>query len=61
MAGLPADRVFVVKLSVDADSAHVVGQVEHVSSGESTRFEALEQLLLFMGNSIGQEQGRTSS
>lgn len=54
---MAADRVFVVKLSADTDRARLVGQVEHVSSGASARFEVLEQLGVFMSEILVQEQG----
>jgi hypothetical protein len=53
MAAPPPSRAFVVKLSADADPAHVVGLVEHVASGSTARFEALEQLGAFMAQIIG--------
>jgi hypothetical protein len=52
----PTNRAFVVKLSVDADPAHVVGRVEHVASGASARFEVLDQLGAFMARILGDEQ-----
>jgi hypothetical protein len=45
-----------VKLSADADQAHVAGLVEHVASGTSTRFDALEELGAFMARIVGHEQ-----
>jgi hypothetical protein len=51
-----ADLAFVVKLSAGADHPRVAGSVEHVTSGISARFEALEQLGSFMTRIIGHEQ-----
>jgi len=56
----PTSRAFVVKLSADADPAHVVGRVEHVASGASARFEALEQLGAFMARILGHEQAEAA-
>jgi hypothetical protein len=50
------NRAFVVKLSYEADPDHVVGRVEHVASGETARFAALEQLGAFMAGILGREQ-----
>jgi hypothetical protein len=44
MGRFPTRRAFVVKLSADADCTHLSGRVEHVESGRTTRFEALEDL-----------------
>jgi hypothetical protein len=47
---LPAERAFVLQLSADAEiaSRRLAGRVEHVTSGESTHFQSLEQLLGFL-------------
>jgi hypothetical protein len=47
---------FVVKLSADAEPAHLAGRVEHVGSGESARFEAIEELGSFLAKILGQDQ-----
>jgi hypothetical protein len=46
----PAQRAFVVQLHATADLAQgqVVGRVEHVLSGQATRFVTLDALLAFM-------------
>ena len=44
----PSRLAFVVKLSPDAEPAHLAGRVEHVGSGESARFEAIEELGSFL-------------
>ena len=41
-----SDRVFVVKLSIDADPGHgrLAGRLEHVESGQSVRFASAEEM-----------------
>jgi len=58
---LPADRAFVLQLSADADLAarRVAGRVEHVTSGESTHFASLDQLLGFLAALTGDDGART--
>jgi hypothetical protein len=53
---LPPRRTFVVKISADADPVHVVGRVEHVTSGNSTRFEAIDELEAFIAETLNQEE-----
>jgi hypothetical protein len=53
---LPPRRTFVVKISAEADPVHVVGRVEHVTSGNSARFEAIDELGAFIAEILGQEQ-----
>lgn len=57
MVGSPSHRAFVVKLSAAPDPARVAGRVEHVASGESARFEALEELGAFLARTLAHEQG----
>lgn len=47
---LPAQRAFVVQFPPQAEIAQglFVGRVEHVVSGQATRFHSLEELLAFM-------------
>jgi hypothetical protein len=54
---LPADesplsphRAFVVQFTENTDVAHSqwAGRVEHVTSGQATRFQSREQLLAFV-------------
>jgi hypothetical protein len=45
---LPPERAFVVQLAADASPDGWSGRVEHVVSGRSTHFHALDQLLAFM-------------
>ena len=49
-------RAFVIKLSAAEDSAHIAGSVEHVVSGESARFDALEELGVFLARTLAHEQ-----
>jgi hypothetical protein len=50
-------RAFVVKLFAAEDPARFAGSVEHVASGESARFEALEELGAFLARTLAHEQG----
>jgi hypothetical protein len=52
-----SQRAFVVKLSAAEDPVHVTGNVEHVASGKSARFEALEELGAFLARTLAREQG----
>ena len=47
---LPRGKSFVVQFHVDAEPANSrwSGRVEHVDSGESARFDTLEELLSFL-------------
>ena len=47
---LPTNRAFVVQFRVQSTgaSSFYAGRVEHVVSGEVTRFQSLEELLAFM-------------
>ena len=60
MAILPPHRAFVVKISVDADPAHVAGHVEHVESGTSAQFEELEELGAFLARVLAREQSEAA-
>ncbi len=46
---LPVRRAFVVQFRAEADveQGKFVGRVEHVVSGQATRFHSLEELLAF--------------
>ncbi len=53
-AGSRAERAFLVQLDqLDRDSGALddgaVGRVEHVRSGESSRFGSVRELIAFMG------------
>jgi hypothetical protein len=56
----PRRLAFVVKLSADADPAHVAGRVEHLESGVSARFEAIEELGAFLVRNLGHEQAEAA-
>jgi hypothetical protein len=47
---LPAERAFVVQLRAQTDpGAHLfVGRIEHMTSGEATRFDSAESMLAFI-------------
>ena len=47
---LSPHRAFVVQLRdhADVERGHWVGRVEHVTSGQATRFQSLEELLTFV-------------
>ena len=47
---LPVGRAFLVQLASDCDPAGdgVRGRVEHVRTGEATRFQSLRELVTFM-------------
>jgi hypothetical protein len=47
---LPTNRAFVVQFRVQSTgpSSSYAGRVEHVVSGEVTRFQSLEELVAFM-------------
>ena len=47
---LPTGRAFVVQLHAEADIAHrrLHGRVEHIVSGEATRFASVDELVTFM-------------
>ena len=45
---LPPEWAFVIQFSgTDVEHGHVEGRVEHVQSGEATRFESLDTLVEF--------------
>jgi uncharacterized protein (DUF2345 family) len=54
-----SQRAFVVKLSAAEDPVHVSGNVEHVASGKSARFAALEELGAFLARTLTQVQAET--
>jgi hypothetical protein len=56
MSGFLTRRAFVVKLSTDADCAHLTGRVEHIESGQTAHFEALEGLGEFIVQVIDPER-----
>ncbi len=54
---LPVRRAFVVQFRAEAELEHdcFTGRVEHVASGEATRFSSVEELLAFFARVLGQE------
>jgi hypothetical protein len=44
-------RIFIVHLRLDADPERgaVSGRVQHVSSGDATHFESVDELVAFLG------------
>ena len=66
---LPAQRAFLVQVHAEADVAQtrLAGRVEHVVSGQATRFASPEELLAFMARVLttlhsprAESGGRTS-
>jgi hypothetical protein len=60
---LPANRAFVVQFRAqptDAASAYE-GRVEHLLSGQVTRFHSLEELLAFMVRVLSDVQAQTDA
>lgn len=55
---LPVRRAFVVQFRAEAELEHsdFTGRVEHVLSGQATRFSSLEELLAFFVRVLGQKQ-----
>ena len=55
-AQLAARRAFVVQLRAGSEPAQrrLLGRVEHVSSGQATTFESLDELLAFIGRVLTQ-------
>lgn len=47
---LSPHRAFVVQLTENTDAAHGqwAGRLEHVTSGQATRFQSLDELLAFV-------------
>jgi hypothetical protein len=55
---LPAQRAFVVQFRAEADlkQGKLTGRVEHVVSGQATRFHSLDELLTFFAHVLTQER-----
>ena len=53
-------RAFVVQLRAETDigAGRVIGRVEHVVSGEATRFQSVDQLLGFLARMLARSPGR---
>jgi hypothetical protein len=60
---LPTNRAFVVQFRLQATevSPAYAGRVEHVVSGEGTRFHSLDELLAFMIRVLRQVQHASDS
>lgn len=54
-ASLPPDAAFVLQLRSDTDVERgtIAGRVEHVASGRATRFSTIDELLSFIGRTLG--------
>jgi hypothetical protein len=63
LPALPHARTFVVQLSSDADPGHgrLVGRVEHVDSGRSTRFASAEEMNAFFARVLCEAEEPQSS
>ena len=59
MVASASQRAFVIKLSAAEDPEHVAGNVEHVASGKSARFDALEELGAFLAQNLAHGQAET--
>ena len=48
---LPTDRAFVLQVhaTAEVDQGRFEGRVEHIVSGQATRFHSLDELLAFIG------------
>jgi len=57
-ASLPTDRAFVIQFRAQPPDAPVSweGRVEHLVSGQVTRFHSLEELLAFLRRVLTDEQ-----
>ena len=55
---LPVKRAFVVQFRAEAELAqgYFTGRVEHVRSGQATKFTSVEELLTFFRCILSQEQ-----
>ena len=57
---LPFERAFVIQLREDAEvvASTVAGRVEHLSSGVSTMFDSVDELIAWMGDAIARDAAR---
>jgi hypothetical protein len=62
-AVFPSSRAFVVHIPLEADPGlrEFSGRVEHVKSGKSARFGALEELRKFMARTLREEEAGSAS
>ena len=58
---LPASNAFVLQLCADASQGHFAGRVEHLVSGESTRFSSVDDMLAFVTRVLGDVAGGDAS
>ena len=56
---LPTNRAFVVQFRGHADvkGGCVDGRIEHITSGRAELFHTLEELVLFVGESLDRQTG----
>ena len=56
--GTASNRAFVIQLSATRpNDSPIAGRVEHVSSGQTARFEVLGELGAFLARVLAHEQG----
>jgi hypothetical protein len=55
---LPVRRAFVVQFRIETELEHdcFTGRVEHVQSGQATKFSSVEELVAFFACVLKQEQ-----
>jgi hypothetical protein len=57
---LPTDRAFLVQFRIHSTAASPYeGRVEHVVSGQATRFHSLDELLAFMIRVLAEVQAQS--
>ena len=54
MNGLQRSRAFVLQFRTDADfdTGRVAGRIEHISSGWTSGFESVDELLALLGRAL---------
>jgi hypothetical protein len=55
---LSVHRSFVVQFRSDGDGRQLSGRVEHVTSGQATRFASAKELLAFLQRVLGDVEKR---
>jgi hypothetical protein len=55
---LSVHRAFVVQFRGDGDGRRFSGRVEHVTSGQATRFASVKELLAFLQRVLGDVETR---
>jgi hypothetical protein len=63
--GSPAERAFLVQLdqlesSSRGDDDEAAGRVEHIRSGEASRFASVRELIAFMGRVLDEHDATAS-